>query len=135
MREITTVAAKCASCGQSFSHPSLSELSYGEVILSTVDGRHFVTADAFSEFSQRVAALSDKGSFWPTLASLADLVSGQPLTASIRCPHCGAGEIEYWGGDKTGAMLVPEATFDSSAALSRDSLVARIAAVTHGHEA
>ena len=130
MKEITTVAAKCANCEQSFSHPSFGDFSYGEDVLSTVDGKHFATVNAFDEFPQRVAALAGQSPIWPVLASLADPIAAQRLTASIRCPHCGSAHLEYWGGHKTGVAVVPAATFVSAATLSKDALVASIAAVT-----
>jgi ribosomal protein S27E len=135
MRKITTVAAKCANCCQSFCHPSLGDFSYGQAVLSTTDGRHFATVDAFAEFPQLAAALAGQSDIWPILASLADPIARQSLSASIHCPHCGSARLESWGGSKSGSMLVPEATFIAASSLSKDLLAARITAVTHGPEA
>jgi len=131
MKKISTFAAKCADCGQSFSHPSLGDFSYGEVILTTADGKQFATANAFDEFPQRVATLAGTDPFWPVLASLADPIAGQGLKHSIHCPHCGSDRLKYWDGNKTGTMSVPAATFIAAASLSDESLTAHIAAVGH----
>jgi Zn finger protein HypA/HybF involved in hydrogenase expression len=131
MREISLLEAKCASCGQLFSHPSLGDFSYGEVVLCTVDGKHFATAEAFGEFAQRVSALvksSSSASFWPVLASLADPISGQSLTHVVHCPHCGSKNLEYWDGRRTGSVAVPAATFAVTSLLSPESLAKRIGA-------
>jgi hypothetical protein len=135
MREITTAAAKCANCCQSFSHPSLGDYSYGQAVLSTTDGKHFATVDAFAEFPQRAAALAGQGDIWPVLASLADPIAGQSLSASIHCAHCGSSRLEFWGGNKSGTVHVPAATFSAASSLSKDLLTARIAAMKHGHKA
>ena len=136
MREISLLEAKCASCGRIFSHPSLGDFSYREVVLCTVDGKHYATADAFGDFAKRVKALvnsSPVGSFWPVLASLADPLASQALTHSIHCPHCTSNSLEYWGGQKTGTASIPAATFVAASDLSPESL-ARVAA-GHRHEA
>lgn len=129
MKEIATVAATCADCSRMFSHPSFGDFSYGEAILSTPDGRHFATVDAFDVFPRRVADLTGQGPFWMVLASLADPIAGQRLTAFIHCLHCGSRRLACWSGHKTGAMLVPAATFAAAAALSEDSLSAYVAAL------
>ena len=132
MKNISLLAAKCASCGRSFSHPSLGEFAYGEAILCTVDGKCYATASASAGFSQRVGTLiksAGVNSLWPVLAALADPISGQLLTDAIRCPYCASGNLEYWGGKKTGHIGIPEASFTSAAALSDGSLSQRIASV------
>ncbi len=137
MREIALLEGKCADCEHVFGHPSLGDFAYGEVVLSTVDGKHYATADAFGKFAQRVDALvkSDASrSLWPLLASLADPIGGQPLTHSICCPHCASDKLEYWGGRQVGTLAVPEASFAASSAFSADVLAAHIGVAVHGHE-
>ena len=129
MAEISALEAKCATCGHHFSHPSLGDFAYGAAVLSTIDGTHFATADAFSSFAQRVAALGGKANLWPVLAELADPVGGRGFTSSIVCPHCRSPALEYWGGNKTGTIDVPEASFSAAARLNDEMLAARIAAL------
>jgi hypothetical protein len=136
MREITLLDAKCASCGQQFSHPSLGDFAYGEVVFCTSDGRHYAAADAFGEFAQRLKGLivpNSSISFWSILASLADPISGQNLAHSIICPNCKSDRLEYWGGQKTGAADVPAATFVTASALSSESLAKIV--TKHAYEA
>ena len=136
MREIPLLEAKCASCGQLFSHPSLGDFSYGEVVLCTTDGHHYATADAFGEFARRLTKLIDPSSsttFWSILASLADPISGQILVHSIHCPSCKSSKLEYWDGHKTGVIDVPAATFAVASVLSSESLTQIVG--KHAHEA
>jgi hypothetical protein len=129
MREIATFEAKCGNCGRCFSHPSLGDLVYGEVVLCSLNGSHYATASAFTEFCERVSALirpEHKRSYWSIVASLADPISDQPLSSSLRCPHCASAQLEYWDGKKLGVMQVPEATFRSAMGLSPDELERKI---------
>jgi hypothetical protein len=134
VREIATVEAKCGKCCQLFSHPSLGDFSYGQAVLFTTDGKHFATVDAFAEFPQRIAALARPDDVWPVLASLADPIAGQYFSASIHCPHCATSCLEYWGGNKSGALLVPAATFVAASSLGDDLLAARISSMKNQHE-
>ena len=135
MSEIPTFAALCADCRESFGHPLLSDFSYGENIFYTVDGKHCASTDAFGPFAQRVHALfksnnCKSGTFWEVLASLADPIAGQPLTPSIRCPHCGSTNLASWGGGKVGSVQVPTASFALASELSDDEIIERIAGLT-----
>lgn len=131
MKEIATFAAECANCGQHFSHPYLGELSYGEAILCTADGKHFAMVSAFEPFAQRVAPLVKTGTIWSVLASLADPIAGQPLKSSVQCPHCGSGKLKSWGGNKTGSTQVSPASFTVASALHGSELVRRVEAAQH----
>jgi hypothetical protein len=130
MKEIAVFEAQCGNCARHFSHPSLGDCAYGEVLLCTLDGNHYATVSAFTDFSQRVEALMGseaENSFWSVLASLADAISGQPLSSGIRCPHCASDNIAYWEGRRVGVSEVPEATFTQAAALTEDALARRVA--------
>jgi len=132
MTEITLFEAQCAHCRCHFAHPDLGDFVYGEVLLCTRDGQHHARVSAFTPFSKRVEALmspNDDRSLWSILASLADPVSGVPLTFGLRCPHCASGQMVYWGGKRAGVIDVPEATFTDAAALSDEELGRRVAAV------
>jgi hypothetical protein len=137
MKEISLAEAKCASCRQVFSHPTLGDFSYGEAVLCSLDGKNYAFVNALADFPQRVSSLikSDKElTFWPTLASLAEPIRGQSLTASIRCSHCGSDKLEYWGGQVTGTASIPEASFTTASELSTNSLAKQIGAVvSSGH--
>jgi hypothetical protein len=131
LKEIAVFEAQCANCASHFSHPSLGDFAYGEVFLCTLDGNHYATVSAFTDFSQRVKALMGPGaenSLWSILASLADPISGQPLSSGIRCPHCASDNLAYWAGRRVGVSKVPEATFTHAAALSQEELARRVAA-------
>lgn len=136
MREIALLEAKCADCGNTFSHPSLGDFTYGEVVLCTADGKNYAIADGFSDFAQRlksVATSRSSGDFWPLIASFADSIAGQRLTTSIHCPQCTSNSLEYWGGKRTGTTTVPAATFSSASQLSLEALAS--ATQTSGCEA
>ena len=129
MREIALLEAKCAECGNIFSHPSLGDFIYGEVVLCTADGKNYATADGFSDFAQRlktVATSRSPGGFWPLIASFADPIVGQRLTASIHCPQCASNNLEYWDGQKTGTASIPAATFLSASQLSLEALASAV---------
>ncbi len=130
MKEIAVFEAQCANCTRDFSHPSLGDFAYGEVLLCTMDGRHHAFVSGLSDFAERVRALippTGIGSFWSILASLADPICGQPLSSAIRCPHCASANIAYWEGRRVGVIRVPEATFTHAAVLSDEELARRVA--------
>lgn len=139
MRKVLLLEAKCASCGHVFGRPTLSDFDYGEAVLCTTDGKHYATANAFSDLAERVSTLVKLGEsipFWPTLASLADSISGQTLTTSRLCPQCNSDNLEYWGGKDMGVVTLPQATFTVASALSSDMLARRIGVTLPGeHEA
>jgi hypothetical protein len=136
MKEIALLEAKCADCGLIFSHPSLGDFSYGEAVLCTADGQNYATVDGFCDFAQRlksVAVSGPPGGFWSLIASFADPIAGQSLTASTHCPKCASRSLEYWGGQRTGTASVPPATFASASLLSLEALAK--AAKVHRYEA
>lgn len=116
MKTLPTLEATCRPCGGTFNHPSLGDFPYGEAVLCSVDGKSYATADAFCAAARHVRstlATDDGRAFWTALATLADPIDGQALTATIRCPHCGSDDLASWGGRMTGTREVPEARFDS----------------------
>lgn len=139
MRDLPLLEAKCNDCGQLFGHPSLGDFAYGEALLCTVDGKHYATVDAFSEFPTRVHALVKSAgatSLWHALAALADPVAGQQLAPGVRCPHCTSSNLEYWGGRQVGIACVPQASFAAVATLSSELLAQHMAlALTQAHGA
>lgn len=114
MKTLPTFEATCARCGATFSHPSLGDFSYGEALLCSANGKSYATVDGSTALARQVGAASTPskpGELWRTLAALADKIDGQPMTASIRCPHCASETLASWGGRTTGTRDVPEASF------------------------
>ncbi|MCC6271775.1 MAG: hypothetical protein IT190_10895 [Microbacteriaceae bacterium] len=133
MRAIATFEAKCGDCGHCFPHPSLGDLSYGEKLFCTLDGSSYAYASAFTAFGQRVSALKKPeaaGEYWAILASLADPISGRPLSHRIHCPQCSSGNLASWDGRKLGVVQVPDATFVSATNLSSEELSRRVTAAS-----
>lgn len=127
---IALCEAKCKRCGAVFAHACLGESAYGEVILSTDDGREFLIASAWSAFAQKVSDQipgEHSNAFWEVLASLADPVNGKQLIHAIVCPSCLGTELEYWGGSKVGSVVCADASFLQSERLSPVSLAERVA--------
>lgn len=133
-RDIPTFLAKCGNCKQTFAHPSLGDFAYGEAILCSVDGKHYATVSAFTEFSQSVRALMPSGSsgFWGVLASLADSIDDNGYSPLIHCPVCSSDNIEFWDGERIGVASVPEALFVGVATLPERDLKLLVAQVCEG---
>lgn len=131
-RDIPTFEAKCASCGQTFEHPSLGP-AYGEAILCSFDGKHYAWASVFSELPQKIRVLlqgATTNEFWEAVAHLADPVLGQELVIPIHCSHCASTNIKFWEGKRVGVMSVPEASFLGASALSAQELQLRVSALS-----
>ena len=133
-RDATTFRANCGNCKQTFAHPSLGDFAYGEAILCSVDGKHYATASAFSEFPERVRALmpSTSSDFWAVLASLADAIDGKGYSPHIHCPFCSSNNIEFWEGERIGVTSVPEALFVGASALPDHDLKLLVAQICEG---
>lgn len=133
-RDITTFRANCRNCKQTFAHPSLGDFGYGEAILCSVDGKHYATVSAFSEFPQRVRDFmrSTSSNFWAVLASLADSIDGKGYSPNIHCPFCSSNDIEFWEGERIGVTSVPEALFVGASALPEHDLKILVAKIGQG---
>ncbi len=129
-RQLIACEAKCRSCRETFSHPGIIDSSYGELVLSSPDGKAYVLASAFGTFPERVRkALSttEPGRLWKVLAALADPDPSGPYTTTMHCPRCQGVDLEYWNGREAGIALVPEATYSEYEALDDGELGRQIA--------
>jgi hypothetical protein len=132
-RTLSTYEAKCRACGSTFAHPSLGDLTYGEMLFCSQNGRSYVAANGLSSFAQRVRhVLGDSQSkdFWRILAALTIQADGVPYTIEIRCPVCCAAELEYWDGDELGMVAVPDATFPDELLINEQALSTKISALS-----
>lgn len=124
-RKIPLFSAKCGDCKNQFERPSLGSFSYGENILSTIDGKCFVLVSAFDSFPEKVKNLipeSKSEMFWVALADLADPIQHIKLTSEIICPNCYSTNIEIIKGERTGEVAVNEASFLNASKLSNTEL-------------
>jgi hypothetical protein len=128
--KISTFEAKCSDCKEIFAHPSLGDMSYGQVIFYSTDGKNQVLVSAFSEFATKLKPLvsSNKaGAFWKALALFADPIQGQPFSLGVRCSQCGSSNIEYWEGVKLGAIELADVSFSKALTLTEAEIGERIA--------
>ncbi len=133
-RDVTTFRVNCSNCKHTFACPSLGDFAYGEAILCSLDGKHYATVSAFSEFPQRVRALmpSTSSDFWAVVASLADSIDGKGYSSHIHCPFCSSNKIELWDGERVGGRSIPEALFVGASALPEHDLKLLVAQICEG---
>lgn len=116
----------CLECGESFSHPTLSDFAYGQGWFSTPDGRRHAQVNGLAEFPSRVGRFVEDDDFWNALARLADPIDGQRLVNDTRCPHCGSTNLDSWPDEQTGIVEVETVTFERATQLNDVDLAARI---------
>jgi hypothetical protein len=130
MPQITTFESNCASCGASFASPQLSELAYGEFVLTGMRGTVYAHLAAIGneawDFVQCVIPNADADTFQELVARLADPVDNQPFTMSHVCPACQSNDLASWGGDRIGSADVRNATFNAFLALPRSQRQRRV---------
>jgi Zn finger protein HypA/HybF involved in hydrogenase expression len=132
-RQLIACEAKCRSCRETFSHPGISDSSYGEIVLSSPDGRSYILASAFGWFPERVrSALSsnEPRRLWKALAALADHGPSGPFTTTMHCPNCHSADLEYWNGREVGIALVPDAEYSEYEDLDDGELARQLALLT-----
>jgi hypothetical protein len=140
---VATFAACCADCGGTFSHPDLGDFSYGVFVFTGEQGSVFAIFDAIGHpvfgVVERVLAEAQAGgehggspSIPEICANLADPVASQRLRCHHICPLCQSASWKWWGGDRTGAIDIADASYAEFQLLSEQEKRQRILAAFTG---
>jgi hypothetical protein len=130
---VSTVRAKCKSCGQHFETPLLSDFSYGEFIYSSQSGQRHKYLGGINnktwDFVQSVVTTDikvktkDKGEIIQKVMGLiadnedkADFYQNKILI----CPTCGRDAIILDRDNVTGFIEIDEMTFDRFERMTAD---------------
>ena len=135
---VATFTACCASCGGTFSHPDLGDFAYGLFVFTGERGTVFALLEAIGhpvfELVSRVltdtnTSGEDGGSLIPEVcANVADPVAAQRLRCHHVCPLCQSDSWKWWGGERTGAMDIADASYSEFQLLSEQEQRQRILA-------
>jgi len=126
-KEISLFSAVCAECGAQFEVPCLGDMSYGENLFCSENGKIYAYANAFNANSRLIEVLLpepiNSELFQSALAELADKVLGQSLTSKRHCPNCRSTKVSVFTGKKTGVTWVKPVTYERLLALGKHELV------------
>jgi hypothetical protein len=121
--KVALFKATCGSCSAEFSAPHLGDFAYGEFIFTGELGTVHAFFDANNPvwgFLESVLPKSGESTkeqiargslLQATCAYLADAIEGQSLFNHQICPRCQSSKLSSWGGERTGSVELPEASF------------------------
>jgi hypothetical protein len=131
MHAVASATAICGECGTRVPYPCLGDFSYGAFILWRSDGKAFRHLAAIGhpvwEEVERILSVAARGDqLQEVVARIADRDDGRAFTLSMVCPACGSRRFRSWGGERSGFIDVPDATFSFFASLPMKSKAALV---------
>ena len=131
--EIPAYGAQCLDCETIFNYPSFGQHSYGRFIFNSACGQHYQYFSISNPVTKLVEVLLPENchpvGFQSTLAAVADLVHGEALQITTKCPKCRSEKLASCGEASTGILMVKAAQYEGLLNLSRNELIRKVQAV------